>query len=53
MDNKAPKFLPGKEMGEDALRVLGEYRKLHLRVRAEIKAELTLVRAAVRWVKRV
>lgn len=40
-------------MGEDALRVLNEYRKLHARITADVKAELPHVRAAVSWAKRV
>ena len=48
-----PELFSGDEMGEDALRVLNDYRKLHARIRAGIKAELPQVRAAVRWAKRV
>lgn len=48
-----PELFSGDQMGEDALRVLNDYRKLHARIRAGIKAELPHVRAAVRWVKRV
>jgi hypothetical protein len=40
-------------MGEDALRVLNDYRKLHARISADVKAELPQVRAAVEWSKRV
>jgi hypothetical protein len=49
----APELFAGQEMGEDALRVLAEYRKLHARITADIKAELPQVRAAVAWSKRV
>ena len=48
-----PELFAGREMGEDALRVLNDYRKHHARIRAAIKAELPQVRAAVRWAKRV
>ena len=47
-----PELFAGHEMGEDALRVLNDYRKLHARIRAGVKAELPQVRAAVRWAKR-
>ena len=48
-----PELFAGQEMGEDALRVLNDYRKLHARITAEVKAELPQVRAAVAWSKRV
>jgi hypothetical protein len=48
-----PELFAGTEMGEDALRVLAEYRKLHRRILDEVKAELPHVRAAVAWSKRV
>ena len=34
------------------MRVLNEYLKLHARFRADITAELPLVRAAARWAAR-
>jgi hypothetical protein len=40
-------------MGEDALRVLNDYRKLYARISAEVKAEVPNLRAAVAWSKRV
>jgi len=49
----APELFAGQEMGEDALRVLNDYRKLHARISAEVKAELPQVRAALAWSKRV
>lgn len=49
----APELFAGQEMGENALRVLNEYRKLHARISAEVKAEVPHVRAAVAWSKRV
>lgn len=49
----ALELFDGKEMGEDALRVLNDYRKLHARISADVKAELPHVRAAVAWSKRV
>jgi hypothetical protein len=43
----------GQEMGEDALRVLNDYRKLHARSIADVNDELPKVRAAVAWSKRL
>jgi hypothetical protein len=47
--DKMPEFFAGKEMGEDALRVLTDYLKLNARIRSEVAAELPLVRAAAQW----
>ena len=49
----APELFAGQEMGEDALRVLNDYRKLHARISADVEAEAPHVRAAVAWSKRV
>jgi hypothetical protein len=49
----APELFAGQEMGEDALRVLNEYRKLHARISADVRTELPQVRAAVAWSKRI
>ena len=49
----APELFAVQEMGEDALRVLNDYRKLHARISTEVKAELPRVRAAVAWSKRL
>jgi hypothetical protein len=49
----APELFAGQEMGEDALRVLNDYRKLHARITADAKAELPQLRAAVAWSKRI
>ena len=49
----APELFAGQEMGEDALRVLNDYRKVHARITADVKAELPQVRAAVAWAKRI
>ena len=48
-----PELFAGQEMGEDALRALNDYRKLHARITADVKAELPPIRAAVAWSKRV
>jgi len=44
-----PELFAGMEMGEDALRVLNDYRKLYARISSSVQAELPQVRAAVRW----
>ncbi|MCX6839024.1 MAG: hypothetical protein NTX35_14610 [Verrucomicrobia bacterium] len=49
----APELFAGQEMGEDALRVLNDYRKLHARITADVKAELPHVREAAAWAKRI
>lgn len=46
-------FFTGKEMGEDALRVLNDYLKLNARIRSDVAAELPLVQAAVKWSSRL
>jgi hypothetical protein len=48
-----PELFAGQDMGEDALRVLHEYRKLYARIGEDIKAELPHVREALAWAKRV
>ena len=44
-----PELFAGKEMGEDALRVLGDYLRLFTRIQAEVNSELPLLRAAAKW----
>jgi len=44
-----PELFDGKEMGEDALRVLGQYLKLFSRIQADMSAEIPLFREATRW----
>ncbi len=53
LTDTAPQLFAGEEMGEDALRVLNDYRKLLARISTDVKAELPHVRAAVAWSKRV
>lgn len=48
-----PELFAGKEMGEDALRVLQDYRKLYARISSDIKAELPHVREAVAWARKI
>ena len=51
--NSLPELFPGKEMGEDALRVLRECLKIRARILVDIAAELPHVRAAVKWASTV
>ena len=44
-----PELFAGKEMGEDALRVLRECLKIRARILVEISAELPHVRTAAKW----
>ncbi len=48
----APELFAGQEMGEDALLVMKEYRKLYGGLSAGVKADLPHLRAAVAWAKR-
>lgn len=48
-----PELFTGQEMGEDATRVLAEYRKLRARISAEVKAEVAHVRAAAARAQRL
>jgi len=48
-----PELFAGKEMGEDVLRVLQDYRKLYGRICADIKTEIPHVREAVAWARRL
>lgn len=45
----APELFEGKEMGEDALRVLAQYLKLFTRIQADIATEIPLLQKATRW----
>ena len=47
--NSLPELFPGKEMGEDALRVLRECLKLRARTLAAVATELPHIRTAVKW----
>ena len=47
-----PELFAGREMGEDVLRVLHDYLKLHSRILDLIQGELPLLRAATRWATR-
>lgn len=39
----------GSEMGEDAMRILDEYLKTHARIMSDIRSELPLLTAAIKW----
>ncbi|MEI7752292.1 MAG: hypothetical protein WCJ71_09420 [Candidatus Omnitrophota bacterium] len=52
-ESKLPEFFAGSEMGESAIRVLGDYLKLYARIQAGAGAEAVLVRSAARWAKRL
>jgi len=45
----APELFAGKEMGEDVLRILGQYLKLLTRIQSDMRAEIVLLRNAARW----
>lgn len=47
--DKRKELFAGKEMGEDALRLLNTYLDLYARIRADLQGELPRVRAAVHW----
>jgi hypothetical protein len=48
-----PELFTSVEMGEDAQRVLADYLHLYRRIRADVEEEVPLVRAAIRWMKRL
>lgn len=48
-----PELFEGKEMGEDALRVLRECLQLQRRIAADLATELPRVKAAVKWAGRL
>lgn len=50
---RLPELFAGKEMGEDALRVLNDYIPLHAAVCADVAAEIPHVRQAARWAARL
>ena len=47
--DKLPELFAGKEMGEDALRLLNEYITSYARIRADIAAELPHLRQTAKW----
>jgi hypothetical protein len=51
--NALPELFAGKEMGEDALRVLNRYVEFYTRIRCDVQTELRHVRHAVNWASRL
>jgi len=51
--SKLPEFFAGSEMGESAIRVLGDYLKLYARIQTGISAEAPLLRSAAGWSRRL
>ena len=47
--DRLPELFQGREMGEDALRVLDECLKLEKKILSEVRAELPHIRAAAKW----
>ncbi len=51
---KRPKELfEGKEMGEDALRILGEYRALLQEIRETVRSERKVLKESLKWIKSI
>ena len=51
LNDYLPELFAGKEMDEDALRVLRDDLKRYTAIQIEIEAEVPLVREATRWSK--
>lgn len=45
----APELFGSQEMGEDVVRVLGQYLRLHARIRSMVTHEAPLLKEALRW----
>jgi hypothetical protein len=49
---KAPtELFSGKVMGEDALRILNDYRQQYAAIRTQVKRDLSLARETIAWAK--
>ncbi|MGD9745037.1 MAG: hypothetical protein AB7I98_00060 [Verrucomicrobiales bacterium] len=48
----SPELFKGHEMGEDAVRVLNDYRKAYARILAQVKSERENVREVLAWSNR-
>lgn len=46
-----PELFAGEVMGEDALRILNDYRQQYAEIRAHVKRELSTTRDAITWAK--
>jgi hypothetical protein len=47
-----PELFSGEVMGEDALRILNDYRQHYAAIRTHVKRELSLARETIAWAKR-
>jgi hypothetical protein len=47
----APELFAGKEMGEDALRLISDYRTRLAGIRVSVGSELSLLKGAIKWGK--
>ena len=45
----SPELFAGKEMGEDALRLISDYRTRLAGIRASVGSELAVLRGAIKW----
>jgi len=50
---KLPELFAGKDMGENALRVLNAHIPLHAAILADVAAELSHLRETVKWAARL
>lgn len=46
-----PELFPGEVMGEDALRILNDYRQLYTTIQAHVKRELPMTSETMKWAK--
>jgi hypothetical protein len=47
----APELFAGKEMGEDALRLISDYRTRLTSIRSAVASELPILKGAIKWAK--
>jgi len=52
-NESSPELFTSAEMGEDALRLLSDYLRLHAQIQRGVTAELPRVQASVRWARRL
>ena len=45
----SPELFAGKEMGEDALRLISDYRTRLTSIRSTVASELTVLKGAIKW----
>jgi hypothetical protein len=51
--SRPQELFEGKEMGEDALRILGEYRELLQEIGKTVASESKVLKGSLRWAKSV